>query len=130
MYKISPTIINFLTVSMKEWKTNLYIYHAQSSTVSEGINIKCGIFQGDSLSHLLLCLALVPLSYELNNTDYGYNTSEEKVGHLFYVDDLKLYGQNDYELEGLLRTVKTFSDDIGITFGLKKCAKATFIRVN
>ena len=34
----------------------------------------------------------------------------------------------DYELEGLLRTVKTFSDDIGMTFGLDKYAKATFIR--
>ena len=44
------------------------------------------------------------------------------------MDDLKLYGKNDYELEGLLRTVKTFSDNIGMTFGLDKCAKATFIR--
>ena len=44
------------------------------------------------------------------------------------MDDLKLYGKNDSELEGLLRTVKTFSDDIGMTFGLDKCAKATFIR--
>ena len=44
------------------------------------------------------------------------------------MDDLKLYGKNDYKLEGLLRTVKTFSDDIGITFGLDTCAKTTFIR--
>ena len=44
------------------------------------------------------------------------------------MDDLKLFGKIDYELEGLLRTVKTFSDDIGMTFGLDKCAKATFIR--
>ena len=44
------------------------------------------------------------------------------------MDDLKLYGKNDYELEGLLRTIKTFSDDIGMTFGLDKCAKATFTR--
>ena len=29
MYKISPTIINFSTISMKEWKTNLYLNHAQ-----------------------------------------------------------------------------------------------------
>ena len=39
-----------------------------------------------------------------------------------------MYGKNDYELEGLLRTVKAFSDDIGMTSGLDKCAKATFIR--
>ena len=44
------------------------------------------------------------------------------------MDDLKLYGKNDYELEGLLRTVKTFSDDIGMRFGQDKCAKATFIK--
>ena len=92
---------------MKEWKTNLYLNHAQGSTVCENINIKCGIFQGDSLPPLLFCLALVPLSYELNNTDYGYNIYEEKINHLFYKDDLKLHGKNDYELEGLLRTVKT-----------------------
>ena len=44
------------------------------------------------------------------------------------MDDLKLYEKNDYELDGLLKTVKTFSDDIGMTFGLDKCAKAIFIR--
>ena len=44
------------------------------------------------------------------------------------MDDLKLYEKNDNELDGLLKTVKTFSDDIGITFGLEKCAKAIFIR--
>ena len=44
------------------------------------------------------------------------------------MDDLKLYGKNDYEVEGLLRTVKTFSYVIGMTFGLDKCAKTTFIR--
>ena len=43
------------------------------------------------------------------------------------MDDLKLYRKNEYELDGLLKTVKTFSDDIGMTFGLAKCAKATFI---
>ena len=42
--------------------------------------------------------------------------------------DLKLYGKNDYELQGPLRTVKTFSDDIGMTLGLNKCSKATFIK--
>ena len=43
------------------------------------------------------------------------------------MDDLKLYAKNDKELEGLLSTVKQFSDDIGLEFGLNKCAKVTFI---
>ena len=44
MYKISPTIINFLTTSMKEWKTNLYLNHSQGSNICGNIKIKCGIF--------------------------------------------------------------------------------------
>ena len=44
------------------------------------------------------------------------------------MEELKLYGQKDYELDGLLKTVQTFSDDIDMTLGLDKCAKATFIR--
>ena len=42
--------------------------------------------------------------------------------------NLKLYGKSDCELDGFLKTVKTFSDDTVMAFGLDKCAKATFIR--
>ena len=35
MYKISTTIINFLTTSMKLWKTNLYLNHSKVSTICE-----------------------------------------------------------------------------------------------
>ena len=72
-------------------------------------------------------LALVPLCYELNNTGYGYNIYGEKINHLFYKDDLKLYRKNDYQRDGLLKIVKAFSDDIGMTFGLNKSAKTAFI---
>lgn len=44
------------------------------------------------------------------------------------MDDVKLYGRNDKEREGLLKTVKYFSDDIGMEFGLEKCSKATILR--
>ena len=70
-YIIFSTILNFLTTSMKEWKTKLYRNYSQGSTNCKNIRVKCGIFQADSLSPLLFCLALVPLSYELNNTGYG-----------------------------------------------------------
>ena len=44
------------------------------------------------------------------------------------MDDLKLFTKDDNDLEGLLKTVKKFSDDIGMSFGLDKCAEATFKR--
>ena len=37
------------------------------------ISITNGIFQGDSLSPLIVCLALAPLSNLLNNTGMGYS---------------------------------------------------------
>ena len=43
------------------------------------------------------------------------------------MDDIKLYGRNDKELERLLCTIKKCSDNIGMAFGIDKCAKAAFI---
>ena len=128
LYKISPVIINFLRANMSFWKTNLTLTHEKGTLRSNTIDINCGIFQGDSLSPLIFCLALVPLSALLNNTGYGYKIQDRKISHLFYMDDLKLFAKDDKDLEGMLLTVKKFSDDIGMTFGLDKCAKATFKR--
>ena len=41
-------------------------------------------------------MSLNPLSKELPKTGYGYLLDEQtKINHLFYVDDLKLYGTSD-----------------------------------
>ena len=44
------------------------------------------------------------------------------------MDDLKLFAKDNNDLEGLLQTMKKFSDDIGRSFGLNNCVKATFKR--
>jgi hypothetical protein len=44
------------------------------------------------------------------------------------VDDLKLIAKSEVELRKQIQTVKTFSDDINMEFGLEKCAKITFKR--
>ena len=46
------------------------------------------------------------------------------------MDDLKLYTKDYSELEGLLKIVKGFSDDVGMELGLSKWAKTTFREVN
>ena len=120
--------INFIAESMKCWKTTLHLNHAEGSMTSRPINIKSGIFQGDSLSPLLFCLALAPLSSLLKATTYGYEAQGRTISHLFYMDDLKTYAKSDSQQTGLLNTVKTFSNDIKMEFGLDKCAKATFKR--
>jgi hypothetical protein len=44
------------------------------------------------------------------------------------MDDLKLIAKSEKELQKQIQTVKTFSDDIHMEFGLDKCAKITFKR--
>ena len=126
LFGISPVLIHFLKSCMSLWETDLHLSHSNGFLTSNCMQIKCGIFQGDSLSPLLFCLALIPLSQLLNDTGYGYRIENRKINHLFYMDDLKIYAKDDTELEKLLHTVQTFSDEIGMEFGLDKCAKATF----
>ena len=64
---------------------------------TEDIKIQCGIFQGDSMSPLLFCICLIPLTEPLNrlNTGYEEHTTKTKISHLLYMDDLKLIAKSD-----------------------------------
>jgi hypothetical protein len=92
---------------------------------SQTIQIQRGIFQGDSLSPLLLCIALISLTNELNRADCGYQVhgTERKISHLLYMDDLKLLGRNENDLESEIKIVHTISKDINMNFVLEKCAR-------
>ena len=105
-------VIGFLKHNMKNWKTQLTLTHESGTLMFDNINIKRGIFQGDSLSLLLFCISLIPLSLELNSSCYGYKIGTEGITHLFYMNDLKLYTKDDIEREWLLRIVTGFSDNI------------------
>ena len=74
--------------------------HMKGNMEIPGIKIKTGIFQGDSLSSLIFCLLLCPLSILLNEKNsqaikIGKAEKEKKLNHLFYMDDLKIYSKPD-----------------------------------
>ena len=60
-------------------------------------------------------------------TGNGETAKRQLISHLLYMDDLKLYGRNSDQLDVLLHTVRTFSDDIQMKFVLDKCAVAHFV---
>jgi hypothetical protein len=69
------------------------------------IKINRGIFQSDSLSPLLSCIALIPLTNELNRSKCAYQVygTERKINHLLYMDDLKLIGRSEEELRSEIK---------------------------
>ncbi|XP_014679346.1 PREDICTED: uncharacterized protein LOC106819213 [Priapulus caudatus] len=97
IYHVSPTIIQFMEATMKKWKTEMPLFTQGGCLRTEDISIKRGIFQFDK-----------------------HNT----ISYLLYMAFLKLFTKNEYELEQALVTVKAFSDDIKMEFGLGKCATA------
>ena len=126
MFKISPIIREFMKSSMKKWMTTLYLNREKRTLTSRKMNINNGIFQGDSLSPLLFCIALAPLSALINKGGYGFKLNSMVISHLFYMDGLKTFAKNDDEQQRILTIVKDFSDNLKMEFGLEKCAKATF----
>ena len=74
-------LLRVLKRSITKWKTHLYLNYSEESIISENFDVNSGMFHDDSLSPLLFFLALTPLSYELNDTGYGYKIGEEKINH-------------------------------------------------
>ena len=93
---------------------------SENSELGE-VEIKQGIFQGDSLSPLVFVLALIPLSLILRKAKaaYEFSDSKEKINHLLFMDDLNLYSRSEKRLDSLVQFV--FSVDIGIEFRIEKC---------
>ena len=66
----------------------------------------------------------MPLNHILRKYTAGYklSRSQEKINHLMYIDDIKLFAKNEKGLETLIHTVRIYSQDIGMEFGIEKCA--------
>ena len=47
---------------------------------------------------------------------------KEKINDLLFMDDLKLYSRSEKGWDSLVQTVRVFSKDIGLEFGVEKCA--------
>ena len=120
MFGVAENIKTLLVNSVEKWKVMLC---AGNSELREAY-IKQGFFQGDSLSPMVLVLALILLSLMLRKTKaiYEFSGNKEKINHPLFMDDLKLYSDNEKELASLVQAIHIFSKDIGMKFGKKKCA--------
>ena len=89
VFGVAENTKNFLVNSMNKWKLEL-----TSNGASLGnVEIRRGIFEGNSLSPLLFVLCLVPLSLILRRVKFHYEFGDKKtrINHLFFMDNL-VYG--------------------------------------
>ena len=68
---------------------------------------------------------MMPLNHIHRKCTAGYKLikSQEKINHQMCMDDIKLFAKNEKELETLIHTVRIYSQDIGMEFGIEKLAK-------
>ena len=107
---------------MPTWRTKLFLPTKHGTVETDDIFFRRGIFQGDSLSPLLFCLALAPISAMLVRANLGYRIKKKIVSNLLYIDDLKVYARSDTEMQQCKELIEGFSKDVSMEFGLSKCA--------
>ena len=56
------------------------------------------------------------------NIAYEFSENKEKINHLLFMHDLKLYSRSEKALNSLVQTASVFSKDVGMQFGIEKCA--------
>ena len=119
MFGIENNVQEFLNKSMKPWKIEL---NASRKTLAE-VDSRREVFQGDSLSPLLFVLCMVPITWLLRRAKAGYEWGNKgiRLDHVLFMDDLKLFVESKNQIDSLVQTVHTLSEDIDMQFGIKKC---------
>ena len=97
MFGVSEQIKHFLSESLKGWRVDLIC----NNHFLGGMDIKCWIFQDDSLPSLLFVFCLIPLTVILRKSEcaYPFSSYKEKMNHLPVMDNLKLHAKNEKGLE-------------------------------
>ena len=130
IHSIPTKIAQFISNTIKHWKITLEVKTAVSKEYIGPIQLKQGILQGDSFCVRLFTVCLNPIAWHIRSTE-GYSLSQsvkEKITHLLYVDDLKTYHKSHNKAALMARALKDKFQDIGLYWGLDKCATVNVVR--
>ena len=62
LIEINNKMIFLTKEALSFWKSSMHLHTEGKITDTEDLEIQCGIFQGNSLSPLLFCISLIPLT--------------------------------------------------------------------
>ena len=111
MIKLPQNIQN-ITWSHKLYQENhenleTEIWQQEEESLAKA-KIQRGIFQEDAQAPLQFIIAMMSLNHVLRKyaARCKISRSQEKIDHLMYMDDIKLYAKNEKEMETLIHTGK------------------------
>ncbi|GMH46187.1 hypothetical protein BSKO_14155 [Bryopsis sp. KO-2023] len=119
---------------VSSWVTKFELRVGKERSTSRSITLKRGIFQGDTLSPLLFCLAMAPTTVMLRKEDqWEWGLARERLpvyafNHQMFIDDLKMYGKSEQHLGQLIVVARRSCEEMGLQFSIEKCAKSAVIR--
>ncbi|KAK6056554.1 reverse transcriptase [Cooperia oncophora] len=96
---------------------------------SEPLGVRRGVMQGDTLSPLLFCMAIAPISAWLRNNVSPYRTSTGaltlpegplEINHLFYMDDLKVYSPRWDDIVKAQEGIQKVAGELGLRMNPSK----------
>ncbi|KAK5970654.1 reverse transcriptase [Trichostrongylus colubriformis] len=128
---VPPAIITLLQKVMSRQSVRYYGYQDGKAVRSVPLEIRNGLMQGDTLSPLLFCLAIAPISGWLRSNIEPYKTrtgsdarseGSLEVSHIFYMDDLKVYTTNWEDLVKAKAGIQKVADQLGLRMNPSKCA--------
>ena len=122
MYKLSDNVIKFITKAMEGWKVELT---AGGQALAEVKNTKRHLPRRLLITTTICYRNNASQPYTQENLMMDINLQEhkkKKINHLMYMDDIKIFAKNQRELETLIQTIRKYTQDIGMKFGIEKCA--------
>ena len=121
--KIRRGVRKAVTRLVPLWETTLTVETTEKKE-SFPICFRRGLFQGDSLSPLLFCLSIAPLSHQLRKQRGFRSIYQGRVTHLLFMDDLKIFAESREEVRDMTAEAEEVSQALGMRFGVAKCAAA------
>ena len=106
------------------WNTKIVTTTKLNKEISETIQFKRGLPQGDSQCPRLFTIFLNPIAWSLKATE-GYRLSKllsTRLTDLLYIDDLKIYPASEQKLNAVLRSTIGKMQDSGLQWNPNKCS--------
>lgn len=117
----APNLPGWFTVTLltiqAQWGTWYHLQTPAGASISSRVEYKWGLLQGNSLSPILFCLTMAPISWARKRLKPYVLKNGTPVSHTFFVGDLKIYSPGNDALRTATTTAACVS--VAVRIGVR-----------